>query len=247
MMRPTRSGRWPPTPGTRCSSAPTSPPSAKPAQARDDFEGSTRSSSSAWPDRPLRHGQVRRAPDGLRMRGVLLPIPIARQALLPFEVATGRLVDEVWERWLELDRCGWRRGTPTRCARCDGSTSMPESPTSGISTSAPRPSPRARQARGRSHAGAVRRQARRPRLPLPGRDSRVVWPSTPKGRHGGPNFHMGEIRPSGQRVSGSQRLMWMPIRSGRPLIARVSRPGRRPSSSRRSRRSSAARTTVPPA
>ena len=25
------------------------------------------------------------------------------KALLPFEVATGRLVDEVWERWLELD------------------------------------------------------------------------------------------------------------------------------------------------
>ena len=38
------------------------------------------------------------------MRGVLLPDPDRPgKALLPFEVATGRLVDEVWERWLELD------------------------------------------------------------------------------------------------------------------------------------------------
>ncbi len=25
------------------------------------------------------------------------------QVLLPFEISTGRLVDEVWQRWLELD------------------------------------------------------------------------------------------------------------------------------------------------
>ncbi len=32
------------------------------------------------------------------------PTPTAPgEALLPFEIATGRLIDDVWERWLELD------------------------------------------------------------------------------------------------------------------------------------------------
>ena len=39
------------------------------------------------------------------------------KALLPFEISTGRLIGDVWAQWLEGTRCGWRRSTPTRCAR----------------------------------------------------------------------------------------------------------------------------------
>ena len=149
------------------------------------------------------------------------------KALLPFEIATGRLVDEVWERWLELDpvRMAPRHADELRSMRriyLDAGKSdewHPRPRRAGLRR-------RAREARGRPHAGALRRQARWPHLPLPRRDPRAR---------------------AGARLLASQRPMWMPIRSGSPLIARVSGPGRRPSSSRRSRRSSAARTIVPPA
>ena len=51
---------------------------------------------------------------------------------------TGKLIPEVWERWLRGTRCGWSRSTPTRCGACAPSTSTPARATSTTSTSAPR-------------------------------------------------------------------------------------------------------------
>ena len=60
------------------------------------------------------------------------------EALLPFEIATGRLVDDVWERWLALDPVRMAPRTPTRCAACAASTSTRGAATSTSSTSARR-------------------------------------------------------------------------------------------------------------
>ena len=61
--------------------------------------------------------------------------------MLPFDVATGRLIDDVWAQWLEKDPVRMAARTPTRCARCAASTSTPGGPTSTTSTSARRRSP----------------------------------------------------------------------------------------------------------
>ena len=45
--------------------------------------------------------------------------------LLPFDPATGRLDDDVWQRWLALDPVRMAEPTPTPCAACAGSTSTP--------------------------------------------------------------------------------------------------------------------------
>jgi len=52
----------------------------------------------------LRHDPLRQALRDLRLRLRLLPAPERPgEALLPFDVRTGRIGDEVWERWLALD------------------------------------------------------------------------------------------------------------------------------------------------
>ena len=64
------------------------------------------------------------------------------RALLPFDISTGRLIDDVWALWLEHDPVRMARTTPTRCGACTASTSTPASATSTTSTSARRRSPR---------------------------------------------------------------------------------------------------------
>ena len=96
------------------------------------------------------------------------------KALLPFDVATGRLIDDVWAQWLEKD--------PVRMAplHADALRSMRrvyldagKSDEWFLDLGAQAFGGGARQARGRAHARAVRRQARRDHLPLPGRDPRA--------------------------------------------------------------------------
>ena len=96
------------------------------------------------------------------------------EALLPFEIATGRLIDEVWERWLALD--------PVRMAprQQDALHSMRriyldagKSDEWFLDLGAQAFAQELDEAGRRPHARAVRRQARRDRLPLPGRDPRA--------------------------------------------------------------------------
>ena len=94
------------------------------------------------------------------------------KVLLPFEIGTGRLVDDVWERWLAA-RPGADGARPRRCAAdaCGGSTSTPAARTRPTWTSAPRPFARELdQARHPAHARAVRRPPRRNLVPLSRRD-----------------------------------------------------------------------------
>ena len=99
----------------------------------------TRSGPSCRRCRPARHGAVRELrPD--RLRGGLLARPgAAGQGAAAVRrrdrAADRRRVGAVAAR---RTRCGWRRATPTRCARCGTSTSTPASATSGSSTSARR-------------------------------------------------------------------------------------------------------------
>ena len=71
---------------------------------RDDFDGSLDALlGGAAGERAARHGALRELrPD--RLRGRLLARPARPgKALLPFEVATGRLIEDVWEQWLQWD------------------------------------------------------------------------------------------------------------------------------------------------
>ena len=93
------------------------------------------------------------------------------KALLPFDIETGRLIDDVWAQWLDKD--------PVRMApaHADALRSMrriyldagqprrvlPRSRRAGVRRGA-------RRARRAAHARAVRRQARRPHVPLSRRD-----------------------------------------------------------------------------
>ena len=72
---------------------------------RDDFDGS-------WDvfceqiarRRTLRHGPLRALLELYGYAAAYSPDPAAPgKALLPFELATGRLVDDVWAQWLEWD------------------------------------------------------------------------------------------------------------------------------------------------
>lgn len=55
--------------------------------------------------------------------------------LLPFEVSTGRLVDDVWDLWLERDPVRMAPRYAAALGACDGSISTPAAATSGSSTS----------------------------------------------------------------------------------------------------------------
>src|SRR6185503_18495249 len=85
------------------------------------------------------------------------------KALLPFELDTGRIIDERWARWLALDpvrmvpQHAEALHLPRRRAR-RRVVPRPRRDRGGV---------RARSNRGRPHARALRRQARRHRLPLP--------------------------------------------------------------------------------
>ena len=84
------------------------------------------------------------------------------KALLPFELATGRLIDDVWAQWLEWDpvRMAPRHADALRSMRrvyLDAGKErrvVPRPRRAGLRG-------RARQARRRAHARAVQRQARR--------------------------------------------------------------------------------------
>ena len=68
-------------------------------------------------------------------------------------------------------RCGWRRPTPTRCARCAASTSTPAAATSTTWTSARRPSAPSWTSSASTHTLELFDGTHaRLRLPLPGRD-----------------------------------------------------------------------------
>ena len=96
------------------------------------------------------------------------------KALLPFEIETGALVDDVWEQWLAVD--------PVRMApgHADALRSMRriyldagKADEYYLDLGATGVLPRARQARRRALARALRRQARRHRLALPRRRPRA--------------------------------------------------------------------------
>ena len=97
------------------------------------------------------------------------------EALLPFDISTGRLIDDVWSRWLELD--------PVRMAPRARRRAAQHAPDLPRRRQERRVLPRPRRAGVRAasstklgvaaHARAVRRQARRDHLPLPGRDPRA--------------------------------------------------------------------------
>ena len=145
--------------------------------------------------------------------------------LLPFEVSTGRLVDEVWERWLELD--------PVRMApgHADALRSMRR-----IYLDAGRSDEWYLDLGAQAFAGELEKLGADHTLELF------------DGKHGGLGYrYPAAIRELVLALSDLARPRWMPIRSGSPAIARVSGPGRRPSSSNRSRRRTAARTIMPPA
>ena len=149
-------------------------------------------------------------------------------------------------------RCGWRPATPRSCARCAGSTSTPGAGTSTTSTSGRRPSPTELTTLGVDHyARALRRQARRAHLPLPGRDpgaaSRRLWPlrqprrTASRRRRRAPSRRLGEVgephpeqadRPLGP--VGAQQLDR--DRGDRLGVAHRSRRACAPGSASRSRR-----------
>ena len=96
------------------------------------------------------------------------------KALLPFEPATGRLVDAVWEQWLAKDpvRMAPEHAEALRSMRriyLDAGRSDEYYLDLGAQAFAAR----AGEARRRAHARAVRGQARRARVALPRRDPRA--------------------------------------------------------------------------
>ena len=108
---PTCSARSPRTPATRCSSAATCRTSRRSrASCATRSTARARSFTSGSRQAELR---LRRFGKPLEIYGYACaysPDPERPgEALLPFEIATGRLLEDVWARWLELTRCGWRR------------------------------------------------------------------------------------------------------------------------------------------
>ena len=136
----------------------------------------TRSSSSAWRRPTGWTGTRYGAP--LEMYGYAAaysPDPAnPGKALLPFDVATGRLIDDVWAQWLDKD--------PVRMApaHADALRSMRRIYLDAgrrdeffLDLGAQAFAAELDALGVRLHARAVRRQARRPHVPLPGRDPRA--------------------------------------------------------------------------
>ena len=175
---PTCSARSPRTPATRCSSAATCATSRRsPGRCATTSTAPTRCSSSGS-RRPTtstgRASASRSRCTATRARTRRIPTGPG-EALLPFEIATGRLIDDVWELWLEHDpvRMAPRHADALRSMRriyLDAGRGDEYFLDLGAQAFAAG----AREARRRAHARAVRRQARRHRLPLPGRDPRAV-------------------------------------------------------------------------
>ena len=102
------------------------------------------------------------------------------KALLPFDIATGRLIDDVWAQWLDKD--------PVRMApaHADALRSMRRIYLDAgkrdeyfLDLGAQAFAARARRARRAVHARPVRRQARRADVPLPGAIRELVLAFTP--------------------------------------------------------------------
>ena len=96
------------------------------------------------------------------------------KALLPFEVETGRLLDEIWAQWLAWDPVRMAPRTRRRAALDEADPPRRRA----VRRVLPRPGRRRLRPGGRArrrdvHARALRRRARGPDLPLPGRHPRA--------------------------------------------------------------------------
>ena len=160
---------------------------------RDHFEGSYEALPGARPATAITSTGTASASRSrcTATRAPTRPTPTGRaRPLLPFEIATGRLIDDVWERWLELDpvRMAPRHADALRSMRriyLDAGRA-----TSTSSTSARRRSPTSSTQLGvehtlelfdGEHGGIV--------LPLPGRDPRAGRRARPVTRHPRRNDH----------------------------------------------------------
>ena len=105
MLRPTCSARSPRTPATRCSSAATcrtSPTLAR--KLRDEFDGSSTSSSSAC-TRPTTStwSEFGEPLEAYGYAACYSPDPDDPGGrCCPFDARPGRLIDDVWAQWLRL-------------------------------------------------------------------------------------------------------------------------------------------------
>ena len=138
---------------------------------RDEFDGSCDVFFERLArGRPLRHGTASARSRSTATRPPTRPTRRnPGKALLPFDVATGRLIDDVWAQWLEKD--------PVRMApaHADALRSMRRIYLDAGHARRVLPRPRragvrrrAGQARRRAHARALRRQARRLTYRYPG-------------------------------------------------------------------------------
>ena len=94
--------------------------------------------------------------------------------LIPFDLETGAVIEDVWAKWLALDPVRMAAG-PRRRAHLDAQDLSRRRQERRV-VSRPRRDrvrPRAREDRRRAHPRALRRQARRHDLPLPRRDPRA--------------------------------------------------------------------------
>ena len=184
MLRPDVFGALASHAATRCSRLlPAVLPESRASCATTSTAPTTSSSSASPPPTTRLERFARRS--RVRLRRLLLARPgRPGKALLPFDLATGRLVDDVWAQWLDWD--------PVRMApaHADALRSMRRIYLDAGNAGRVLPRPRrARRSRrevdrsARAHARAVRRQARRDHLPLSGRDPRArarrygdAWP-----------------------------------------------------------------------
>ena len=62
----------------------------------------------------------------MRVRVLAGSASVRGRPAVPFEIATGKLIDEIWAAVARATtRSGWLPSTPTRCRACAGSTSTP--------------------------------------------------------------------------------------------------------------------------
>ena len=159
---------------------------------RDEFDGSWDAFfERARERRPAAVG-VDRAARGLRLRRRATR-PIRRspgRALLPFDVPRAADRRRLGAVAATGTRCGWRPPTPTRCARCAASTSTPAARDEYyLDLGAQAFGAELDKLGVGAHARALRRHARAPDVPLPGRDpgagarARAVTGTAPSRAH----------------------------------------------------------------
>ena len=144
----------------------------------------------------------------VRLRGLLtrrIPIGPARRCCRS-RSTSGRLIDDVWQRWLELDPVGWRP------RHADALRSMRR-----IYLDAGKSDEYHLDLGAQAFADELDRLGVEHTLELF------------DGKHGGLTYRypaaIRELVLALSELAAGQRPMWMPIRSGSPLITRVSGPG----------------------